>query len=503
MLYKNPVILCDYSDPDVIRVGDVYYMVASSFNFMPGLPILTSTNLVDWKLSNYACERIPFPWYDEPQNAKGIWAPSIRFHGGKFYIFVGMPDEGIFFTEADDPLGKWSELSCVWSGRGFEDPCPIWDTDESGTERLYLVHGYVKSRIGFNSKLGLLELDLESKKALGEDRIIFDGTKTQPTIEGPKFYKRNGFYYIFAPAGGVTEGWQTVLRSSRIDGGYEERIVLSQKNSMTNGPHQGAWVQTPEKNSAGVADWFVHFQERGVFGRIVHLEPMWWTDDGWCVIGNGGEPVGEFEMPFSKVSDPDFSSREWYEFQFSANPKCGYAEVHGGTLCLAFVPDCGRTLWKMPNVLTKKIDSENFDFECSARIGEMKDGCRFGVVFMGDEYKALEVSRKDGRFILSVVESQGAESGDDEREEKRVQAPVVVEEDASTADFKVSFRKTDERSGAVTIHCSLGGGFSVPEFSVEKAHWVGGRFGFYASSSGESASVGSISVEKKNSVLDF
>ena len=175
MEIKNPVILCDYSDPDVIRIDETFYLVASSFNFFPGLPILSSKNLQDWQLVNYACPSFPLKNYDDVQNARGIWAPSIRAHGGKCYIFFGTPDEGLFFVSADDILGKWSEVECVWRGKGFEDPCPIWITDENGKERVFLVHAYVKSRIGFNSKLGILELDPVSLKAISEDKIIFEG----------------------------------------------------------------------------------------------------------------------------------------------------------------------------------------------------------------------------------------------------------------------------------------------------------------------------------------
>jgi len=239
--YKNPVLLCDYSDPDVIRVGDTFYLTASSFNFVPGLPLLESKNLVEWKLAGYAAKKIPLPGYGDVQNAKGIWAPALRFHAGLFYIFFATPDEGIFETHAKNFRGEWSEWNCVWSGKGFIDPCPLWDDDG----KIYVVHGYAKSRIGFNSKLGILELD-ENLKAKTEDRIIFDGTETQPTIEGPKIYKRNGFYYIFAPAGGVTRGWQTVLRSEDIFGGYEEKIVLAQGKTKINGPHQGGYVETQD-----------------------------------------------------------------------------------------------------------------------------------------------------------------------------------------------------------------------------------------------------------------
>ena len=102
--FQNPILYADYSDPDVCRVGDTFYMTASSFNYIPGLPILVSKDLVNWELKNYAIkERIPYAQYDSPAHAKGIWAPSIRYHNGEFYIFVGMPDEGIFMLKTKDP----------------------------------------------------------------------------------------------------------------------------------------------------------------------------------------------------------------------------------------------------------------------------------------------------------------------------------------------------------------------------------------------------------------
>ncbi len=84
--YQNPVLLCDYSDPDVIRVDDTYYLTASSFNYVPGLPILTSPDLVNWTLVNYALPAIPDERYKTPRHAQGVWAPSIRYHAGLFYI---------------------------------------------------------------------------------------------------------------------------------------------------------------------------------------------------------------------------------------------------------------------------------------------------------------------------------------------------------------------------------------------------------------------------------
>lgn len=494
MNYKNPILLCDYSDPDVIRVGGTFYMTASSFNFMPGLPILTSTNLVDWTLRNYAVRSLPFARYDEVQNACGVWAPSIRFHGGKFHIFFGTPDEGLFHVSAEDPLGKWGEVECVWSGKGFEDPCPIWISEGAGksaksTERLFLVHGYVKSRIGFNSKLGLLELDPETFGATSGDRIIFDGTETQPTIEGPKIYERDGFFYIFAPAGGVTEGWQTVLRSRKIEGPWEEKIVLSQGNSGVNGPHQGAWVRTERPNESGISDWFVHFQERGIFGRIAHLEPVKWRN-GWPLVGSSvldgketGEPVGEFEMPFAEsAGSAGADSPANGGWQFSANARDGLADFPEGKIVL-HAQDFGerRTLWNTPNLLTRKVDSEFFEARFCADVGLLEG--ELSVVFLGNEYKALAVSRKSGKSKFAVIESSSGR-GDEERAERRREYPI--EGEVRSVEFSLGFKKTGERTAEVSISFALPSGFraEILPFSVEKAHWVGGRYGFCATGSG-------------------
>ena len=269
--YRNPVLCCDYSDPDVIRVGDTYYMTASSFNYVPGLPILTSADLVNWRLVNYALPNIPEPGYEIPRHACGVWAPAIRWHDGFFYIYYGMPDEGIYMVRAADACGQWDAPKLVRAGKGLIDPCPFWDDDG----RAYVIHAYANSRIGFKSRIGIFPMSADGTHAIGEDKFLFDGTANHPTIEGPKVYKQDGWYYIFAPAGGVATGWQTVLRSRRIDGEYEDRIVLRQGNSRVNGPHQGAWV-----TAADGSDWFIHFQSRGLYGRVTHLQPMAWQAAG-------------------------------------------------------------------------------------------------------------------------------------------------------------------------------------------------------------------------------
>nr|WP_223869734.1 glycoside hydrolase 43 family protein [Paenibacillus sabuli] len=273
--YVNPVLHADYSDLDVIRVGEDFYMTASSFGHLPGLPILHAKDLVNWTLINHVLPHMTLPGYERPQHGGGVWAPALRFHAGKYWVFYGDPDVGIFMSTAEDPAGEWTPLHLVQAGKGLIDPCPLWDDDGQA----YLVHAFAKSRSGIKHKLRLCRMAPDGKRLLDDGPIIYDGTEHHPTLEGPKLYKRDGYYYIFAPAGGVATGWQTVLRSTSIYGPYEDRIVLQQGDTPVNGPHQGGYVELDSGES-----WFLHFQDKGVYGRIVHLQPMRWVD-GWPRMG--------------------------------------------------------------------------------------------------------------------------------------------------------------------------------------------------------------------------
>ena len=285
--YKNPVIFADYSDPDVIRVGGDFYLTASSFTSAPGLPVLHSTDLVNWTLIGHALARnLPAARFDTaPKIGGGVWAPALRFHAGKFYIYYPDPDEGIYVVTATDPAGPWAAPVMVKAGKGLIDPCPLWDTDG----KVWLVHGWANSRSGRNNLLTLLPLNADGTAPTGEGKdIILGPTFKVTTLEGPKFYQFNGWYWIFAPVGGVGGGTQAVFRAKTIDGPYEYRSVLEQGGTPTNGPHQGGLVDTTD----GKQCWFVHFQDAGVYGRITHLEPVNWRDDGWPVMGDAPAATG-------------------------------------------------------------------------------------------------------------------------------------------------------------------------------------------------------------------
>ena len=413
-IYRNPILFADYSDPDVIRVGDTYYMTASSFNYTPGLPILESGDLVNWKLINYAVENIDYPDYVKPQHSKGIWAPAIRYHDGWFYIFYGMPDEGIFMVRTKDPHDTWETPVLVLEGKGLIDSCPFWDEDG----KAYVVHAYAKSRIGFKSFLGLFEMTPDGTKAVSEDHLIFDGTKTQMTIEGPKMLKRNTYYYIFAPAGGVTKGWQTVLRSRDIAGPYEEKIVMRQGDSPVNGPHQGGLVDTPEGE-----EWFIHFQDMGAYGRVVHLQPVCFRD-GWPIIGipKAGEDWGEPCLFHKKPALPaqesctlqasdDFSGEKLdLKWQWLGNHRDDFYSL---TACPGYLrlyslnPSKGDpvVLWNCANVLTQKIICPNSIMTAHMCFQNLKENEQAGVIVIGGNYGWLGVRNTKGSRELIFSES--------------------------------------------------------------------------------------------------
>jgi beta-xylosidase len=400
--YQNPVLYADYSDPDAIRVGEDYFLIASSFCNVPAIPLLHSKDLINWQVINYCMDTLPSPKYDTPQHGCGIWAPSIRYHEGTYYVFAPMPDEGILVCHTTDPWGKWSKPSFIRQVTGWIDPCPFWDDDGSA----YMVNAFARSRIGFKSYLYMSPIKPDCSDVLDDGQFIYDGHATQPTIEGPKLYKRNGFYYIFAPAGGVKTGWQTVLRSKHIYGPYEEKIVMHQGNSPVNGPHQGAWVDTPTGE-----DWFLHFQDAGNAGRILHLQPMRWVDD-WPIIGvkpdasGCGEPVITYKKPNTGSSAPqaiytpqdsdDFSDEILgLQWQWNANPRPDWYRLSDNQLRLYSQPISSRLqLCDVPNLLLQKWPAPSFYITAHIHLDHLMEGDAVGMVSLGGCYTALLVCKK-------------------------------------------------------------------------------------------------------------
>lgn len=483
--YTNPVIYADYSDPDVCRVGDNFYMTASSFNCIPGLPILQSRDLVNWQLVGHAIERMPEAalWGEGPVNhGGGVWAPSIRHHAGEFYIYYGDPDIGIFMTKSPSPAGPWEPLTLVKKGKGLIDPCPLWDDNGEA----YLVHAFAGSRAGIKSLLALTRLSADGRTAVGQTRIIYDGHGQDPTIEGPKFYKKDGWYWIFAPAGGVATGWQTVLRARSPFGPYERRVVLAQGGTSVNGPHQGAWVATP-----GGEDWFLHFQDVGTVGRIVHLQPMSWQG-GWPVIGTDGdgdglgEPVATHRKPFIRKASAKVTPADSDEFdsptlglqwQWQANPQpwWHFADPSRGTLRLYSVPlpEKYKSLWDVPNLLLQKLPAPHFTATVKLTLlpDERFDGERTGLVVMGSDYGVLSVEARGEGFVLAQSECIGADKGATEMTGERISLEM------GTVWLRVEF-SDDVCRFSYSIDGNGFRGIGLP-FTAAPGMWIGAKMGLF------------------------
>ena len=485
-MYKNPVLYSDYSDPDAIRVEDDYYMTASSFNEVPGLPILHSKDMVNWKLVNHAIyDLIPKETYSIPQRGNGVWAPSIRFHKGEYFIYWGDPDFGIYMVKTKDPLGDWEKPVLVMEGKGLIDSCPFWDDNGDA----YLVHAWAGSRAGVKSILTINKMNPEGTKVLDKGIHIFDGHDAHPTVEGPKMHKRNGYYYIFAPAGGVATGWQLVLRSKNINGPYEEKIVLEQGQSKINGPHQGAWLDTPEGE-----DWFYHFQDVDAGGRLVHLQPMKWEKD-WPVMGidtdkNGiGEPVLVFKKPnVGKVfpietpaeSDEFDDDKIGLQWQWSANENVVWsAKIPGKNYLRLFsmkVPEGEKNLWNVPNLLTQKFSAPHFVVTTKVKLfpEDAKEGKMAGLLVMGTDHASVVIANKPDGFYLQLRKAEKAEKGGEEKilneiklKSNEAYLKLSVKEPNGICNFSYS-----EDGKAFT---SIGG-----KFRAKPGKWIGAKVGIYS-----------------------
>ena len=487
--FCNPILYADYSDPDVIRVGEDFYLTASSFNCTPGLPILHSHDLVNWTIINHAVKNLPHPRYSQVQHGQGIWAPAIRYHADKFWIVFPMPDEGIYVTTAGDPRGQWSEPRLLVAGKGLIDPCPLWDDDG----RAYLIHAYAGSRAGIRNKLRVRPMTPEATELVGEGMIVSEIAEDLPAFEGPKFYKRNGWYYISAPSGGVATGWQVILRSRSVYGPYEEKVVLAQRGTAINGPHQGALVDT----SSGEW-WFVHFQDAGAYGRVVHLQPVRWEAD-WPLIGADqdaagvGCPVADCQKPsvgngdgiaIPQTTDEFDGPSLGLQWQWHSNhDETWYSLVERpGHLRLYPQRVSGGNFSKAGNLLLQKFPAREFSAETDIEMPMGHADLHAGLIVMGEEYCALDATRDAQGYTVRL--------------NTRTEALAEFSCNSATLRLRVSVGEGGE--------CQFGvvrpdGSFQVlgHVFQAHAGCWIGAKVGIYC------ATVATSAVLKPSGYADF
>ena len=522
--YKNPVINADYSDPDVCRVGNDFYMTSSSFACFPGLQILHSTDLVNWKIIGAALTDdypvLPefrgtnLDWRKRIQHGNYVWAPSIRHHDGWFYIYWGDPDQGLFMTKTQNPADTWSKPVCVKPGKGMIDCCPLWDEDG----KAYISHGCAGSRAGVKSVLFVAPMSADGTTVTGPSRIVYDGHEDQPTIEGTKFYKRNGYYYIMSPAGGVKYGWQVILRSRNPFGPYEEYVGLAQGKSKINGPHQGAWIDTPSGE-----DWFLHFQDKHAYGRVVHLQPAKWVND-WLVIGDDrdgdgcGDPVTQWKKPALKATenvqpreDDEFTATDLglqWQFEGPYSHYWYFCDANKSKLRLYGIqqPENYTNLADMQNTLMQKFPAENFTVTSKLKFipnpGNKNKGEEAGFIIKGLDYAAIKfVTTKEGCF-MRFVKCKDAMKGGKEVVETEMPMTLVEQEKPYTQRYAVDdipqprHATQDIYVRAVVKSAGIGNGITSSAqfyystdgkkftkigspFTVKEGKWIGAKVGYF------------------------
>lgn len=405
--YTNPVIPADFPDPDVVQVGDAYYMVTTTMFVFPGVTILKSYDLVNWEYCSNALPRFDvskcYNLDSCNRYSHGQWATSIKYHNGQFYLLFITLDEGGFICSARKAEGPWEIRKLP---KGFYDPGLFFDEDG----RIYVAHGY--------SKILMTELnpDFSPKE---KDSLIFTGD-IRRGLEGTHVYKINGYYYLYGTYGGL-DGIQVALRSKNIYGPYEQKVVIRDTTPGVNfGIHQGALLQT----STGEW-WTILFVDSGPFGRFPSLQPVTWVD-GWPMVGVDGKAVVTYKKPNVgktyavkqfPTSDEFNEKKLGMQWGWNHNPddakwsltkKPGYLRMVTAKV-VSNLTEARNTLTQrpfskydpsIPTTATTKIDLRN-----------MKDGDIAGLAIFQDPYAYIGAMKtKNATFLVMVNNGKTADS---------------------------------------------------------------------------------------------
>lgn len=397
--FTNPVIAADFPDPDVILVGDTYYMVSTTMFVFPGVTVIKSHDLVNWEYCSNALPRFDFsPCYDLDGCSRyghGQWATSIKYNNGTFYLLFITLDEGGFICSAKTPEGPW-ELKKI--PKGFYDPGLFFDDDG----RIYVAHGY--------SKISITELNKDfSPKS--NDSLVYTGD-IRRGLEGAHVYKINGYYYLYCTYGGL-DGIQVALRSKNIYGPYEQKVVIQDTiQGPTFGIHQGALINTKTGEW-----WTMLFVDSGPFGRFPFLQPVTWVDD-WPMVGIEGEGVISYKKPNVGKSYPitdlptsdEFNgSKLGMQWGWNHNPDTTNWSLteNPGYLRLktAKVTD---SLQKARNTLTQRMFAYYSDSMASTAtikmdIGNMNEGDVAGLAIFQAPYAYIGVKKLNDKNYITMV----------------------------------------------------------------------------------------------------
>jgi beta-xylosidase len=432
--YTNPIIASDFPDPDVIRVGDTYYMVNTTMFVFPGVTVLKSHDLVNWEYCSNAVPRFDFSLCYNLDGCSryghGQWATSMKYHNGKFYLLFLTLDEGGFICSAEKAEGPWEFKKLP---RGFHDPGLFFDDDG----RIYVAYGY--------GKISITELD-KNFAPISKDSLVFKGD-IRPGIEGSHVYKLNGYYYLYCTYGGG-DGFQVALRSKNIHGPYEEKIVIRDTTKGINfGIHQGALIQTQTGEW-----WTILFVDSGPFGRFPSLQPVTWVDD-WPMVGVNGKAVVTYKKPNVgkdypikdlPTSDEFNETKLGMQWGWNHNPdstKWSLSKTTG-YLRLTTVKVVSN-LREARNTLTQRpFANYNQTIPTIAvtkiEVNNMKDGDIAGLAVFQDPYAYVAVKQENGSKQMIMV-NNGETIASIPMNRKTVYLHTIASNSTRKATFEYSF----------------------------------------------------------------
>jgi len=481
MNYSNPVISGFYPDPSICRVGEDYYLVTSTFEYFPGIPIFHSRDLVHWRQIGHCLTRRSQLELDKVSYPMGIWAPTIRHHNGRFYMTTtNMTQGGNFIVTADDPAGEWSDP--IWIGQEGIDPSILFDD-----VKVYYI----------TSSNRLSEINIETGEILDGPRQIWEGTGGRHP-EGPHLYKKDDWYYLMHAEGGAQHGhFETIARSRDIWGPYEScphNPVLSHVNLQKNPIQDVGHADLIEAHDGSWWMVFLGTRPNGMFdvdhmGRETFLAPVTWTKDGWPVVNGKGSVDLEMDAPlFAWEPLPEVERRDDFDSQtlefcwnylrnpveanYSLTERPGFIRLRGCALTLS---DCDAVTF---------VGRRQQHFDCSASalldFEPVRDGEEAGLTALLCQAHHYEVAiaRLDGRKQLIVRRTIGTLSAIVAAEEIE-EGPVVLEVRADKDWFMLGCRIDDgqfkemARGETRFMSAPVAGGFT------------GIYFGMYASGSGK------------------
>jgi len=413
--YKNPILNGDYSDPDVIRVGSDYYLITSTFHLSPGITVLHSKDLVNWTIIGHAINDLAE--FDSAYSADqmgeyshGVWAPAIRYHDGKFWVYVFDPVFGLFMTTATNPAGPWEPVHQVFKGRNYDDCCPFWDDDG----QMYLTGArFPDWQPGVRMyDIYLWKLSSDGKSFVDDGTIIHKGESSEAT----KVYKINGWYYIFyCENSGDIHRSQMAMRSKNIYGPYEYKRLCQERGTPYNAA-QGGLVQTEK------GDWYFlhHFDDStNPLGRTLALNPVTWINE-WPIIGRveadgvgsavfeGKKPVAGFPIARPQTND-EFNSdqlEKMWEWNHSPrNDKWSLTERKGYLRLYASKAANSGGFFQASNTLLQRVmGSEYGNIVTCMDVKGMTDGQINGLCIVANNLGLLKVVQKNNeRFIQTTI----------------------------------------------------------------------------------------------------